>query len=310
MNELKNINYIMIQQYRCDFIKNYISSLDVSYDTKQTYKKSVTYFMNWLILNHIENPTREDILSYKAFLFKNYKASTVSSYITGVKSFFSYLESEKIYPNITSGIKGAKSQQGFRKDSLSINQTLRVLNSVDKSTIEGLRDFALVNLLIRTGLRTIEVFRSNVEDIRQEAGEALLYIQGKGRNDKDNFVILTENTLIPLQEYFKVRCNVKQSDPLFVSHGHRNNNKRLTIRSLRRIVKKVFLNAGINDSRITTHSLRHTAVTLSLLGGATIQEAQQLARHKNINTTLIYAHNIERISKAPERKIDSLLSLS
>ena len=63
----------------------------------------------------------------------------------------------------------------------------------------------------------------------------------------------------------------------------------------------------IDDARLTAYSLRHTAITLSLIGGATAQEARVMARHADINTTLIYAHNINRIKQAPEKKIDELL---
>ena len=62
------------------------------------------------------------------------------------------------------------------------------------------------------------------------------------------------------------------------------------------------------NGRLTAHSLRHTASTLSLQGGATIQEAQALGRHASIDTTMLYAHNIERIAQAPERKIAELLA--
>ena len=67
------------------------------------------------------------------------------------------------------------------------------------------------------------------------------------------------------------------------------------------------MSSCLDSSRLTAHSLRHTAVTLALMGGATIQEARLLARHSSINTTLIYAHNINRVAQAPERKIDALL---
>lgn len=53
-------------------------------------------------------------------------------------------------------------------------------------------------------------------------------------------------------------------------------------------------NAGYDSDRLTAHSLRHTAITLSLKNGESLQEVQQFARHTNINTTLIYAHNLER----------------
>jgi integrase/recombinase XerC/integrase/recombinase XerD len=90
--------------------------------------------------------------------------------------------------------------------------------------------------------------------------------------------------------------------------SHRNGGARLTTRTLRRIIKGRLQAIGIDSDRLTAHSLRHTAIILSLKAGATIQEAQALARHANINTTLIYAHNIDRIKQAPERKIDALIS--
>jgi len=95
---------------------------------------------------------------------------------------------------------------------------------------------------------------------------------------------------------------------LFPSLSDMNLGQRLTTRSVSRIVKSYLRKIGLNSNRLTAHSLRHTAITLCLQGGATIQEAQALGRHANINTTLIYAHNIDRLTQAPERKIDAVLN--
>ena len=289
-------------------IERYISSLDVKPRSKDAYRKGIKRFLAWLNAHGISNPGRADILKYKADILKDYTACTVSSYLTAVKSFYTYLEGEKITPNIAAGIKGAKHQKGFRKDALTAKQAKEILTAMDTATVEGKRNYALVNLLIRTGLRTVEAERANIEDIRSEVGEALLYIQGKGRDSKDAFVILTESTLKPIREYLSARGKTQETAPLFASHSDRNNGERLTTRSISRIAKEALKAAGYNNSRLTAHSMRHTAVTLSLLGGATIQEAQALARHQNINTTLIYAHNISRIANAPERKVDALLA--
>lgn len=141
-------------------------------------------------------------------------------------------------------------------------------------TIEQLRDYALINLLLRTGLRSIEAERSNIEDIRQEVGQALLYIQGKDRDEKDAFVILTAATLEPLQAYLKARGEKNGAAPLFCSFSNRAKGERLTTRSIRRIIKEAMRASGIDSKRLTAYSLRHTAITFSLLGVATIQEAQ------------------------------------
>ena len=221
---------------------------------------------------------------------------------------FQWTESEHLYANIASQIKGQKKPKGFKKDALSVNQARKLLTIMETDTLSGARDYALVNLLVRTGLRTIETARANVEDIRQQGEQAVLYIQGKGRDSKDDLGILTEETLEPIRAYISMRGQgVKDSSPLFISHSDRNYGERLTTRSISRIVKDKLQASGLDDRRLTAHSLRHTAVTFSLIGGASIQEAQTLARHSDINTTLIYAHNLERIAKAPELKIDALL---
>jgi site-specific recombinase XerD len=289
-------------------LTGYMASTDIKAKSKDTYIKGLRNFIHWLNDNSIASPTRQDILSYKSYLLALYAAATVSTYITAVKSFYSYLESERINTdNVTAGIKGAKSAKGFRKDALTIEQAKNILSAVEQSDIIGVRNFAIINLLTRTALRTIEIERANISDIKQSGGEALLYIQGKGRDEKDDFAVLTEAALIPIMNYLSMRGKADPDAPLFISHSDRNSGNRLTTRSMRRIVKDTLVSAGYNSNRLTAHSLRHTAVTFSLLGGATLQEAQAMARHRNINTTMVYAHNIDRIGKASERKIDNVL---
>lgn len=116
----------------------------------------------------------------------------------------------------------------------------------------------------------------------------------------------------PLRDYLAMRKAAgldpcRPESPLFASLSNKSMGRPLSTRSLRQIVKAALRRAGIDDSRITTHSLRHTAVTLALLGGASIQQAQAMARHTNINTTLIYSHALDRVAQAPEFLIDRML---
>lgn len=170
-----------------------------------------------------------------------------------------------------------------------------------------MRDFAIVNLLIRTGLRTVELARADVGDIRTKGTQSVLYVQGKGRQDKDEFVVLTPAAIRPIYTYLALRESRGKDEPLFTSLSNKSYGKRLTTRSLRRIAKDALRKAGFDDPRLTAHSMRHSAITLALLGGASLQQAQALARHSNINTTLIYSHNIDRVNNAPEFAIEDLL---
>ena len=286
----------------------FLTAIDIKPRSADTYRKALKQFFQFAALKKITAPTRENIIAFKNELALDHAAATVSVYIIAVRQFFNWLVSNNLYRNIATGIKGARSAKGFKKDTLTIDQIKRIIQGVDRSTLDGKRDFAIINLLVRTGLRTIELHRANIEDMRQEAGEALLYIQGKGRDSKDAFVLLTEDALRPLREYITARNEKDTKQPLFISHSHRNAGERLSTRTISRVVKEALRAAGLNDSRLTAHSLRHTAITLSLLGGASVQEAQTMARHADINTTLKYAHNINRIKQAPEKKIDHLLS--
>jgi len=289
-------------------VEAFLAAQDINKGSKNTYRLALKRYMEWMRDNNINEPTREDILSYKGYLeAEGLSSFTLSSYLVAVRKFFEWLEGMKYYPNVAKSIKGSKRARGFRKDPLTVNQIRELLSSIDTTTLHGKRDYALLNLLIRTGLRTIEIVRANLEDMRQESGEAVLWIQGKGRDSKDEFVLLTEDTLKPIRKYLKARGRISDKDPLFASLSDRNRNQRLTTFSISRLVKRRLRGVGLNDGRITAHSLRHTAITLSLLAGATIQEAQTLGRHADINTTLIYAHNINRLSNAPERKIEALL---
>lgn len=310
MNELQVISEAGMQvQEPAEIMAEFLADKVAKPATKETYGRALRLYRTWAESQGRSLGDRATVKAYRAYLEETKSAATLSAYMTAIRSFYTWLEDEKGLPNIARGIKGAGKPGEFKKAALAPEQAKIVLqHSKDAGdSIENKRDFAIINLLIRTGLRTIEIVRANIEDIKQSGGDTLLYIQGKGRDSKDAFVVLTEATLDPIMEYLQERPTAEPTEPLFVSHGNRNKGGRMTTRSLRRIVKADLKGAGYDRENITTHSLRHTAVTLSLLGGASIQEAQAMARHRNINTTLRYAHNLDRIANAPERKIDKLL---
>lgn len=294
-----NINDLVLDEF--------IATLDATPTTKETYLKGVRKFIKWCDDNEVSEVNKINLIAYKDYLKENYKATSISMYITSLKKLYKFLEGKGI-KNLASDIKGAKNSKGFKKDTLTIEQSKDLLKSIDRSTNEGKRNYALIHLLITTGLRTIEIERSNIEDIRTIGSQAVLYIQGKGHDDKDEYVKLTYETLKALNEYLITRNNKDDKQPLFISLSDRSNGERLKTRSIRDIIKKAYKNIGIDSDKITAHSLRHTAITLSLIGGATIQEAQQLARHTNINTTMIYAHNLNRLDNKAEQSIQNLLN--
>ena len=103
------------------------------------------------------------------------------------------------------------------------------------------------------------------------------------------------------------RENIDDTQPLFTSVSNNNRGKRLTTRSVSGTVKTIMQEAGYDSERLTAHSLRHTAVTLSLLAGNDITEVQQFARHSNISTTMIYNHALEKAKNQCSNSISNEL---
>lgn len=286
-------------------IEDFLAAQDVRPISKEVYRKGMERFFSWLASNQIQQPDREAILRFKTFLVElGLSANTVNSYLVATKQFFSFLEGKRIYPDIAKGVKGVKQPKVHLREALTISQVKEMLAIIDASTVRGKRDFSMINLMARTGLRTIEVVRADVEDIRQQGGEALLFVQGKGRDSKDDFVILTDAALKPIRRYLRAREGNGQGSPLFVSLSDRNKGKRLTTKTVREAVKGYLKRVNIDSPKLCAHSLRHFFATQSLKAGAPLLQVKEAMRHASIETTQKYIHNLERIEKGAERFID------
>ena len=292
-----------------DLYERFIAFLDASPKTIETYTRNLRQFFKYLSQNYISDPKREDIISYREYLKQDLKLkpTTVQSYIVVVRSFFQWTSQEGIYPNVADKVKGAKISTQHKKDPLTTNQAKDIISSFDRSTEAGARDYAIFSLMITGGLRDIEVQRASLEDLRILGDDTVLYIQGKGREEKSDYVKIPHPVEKAIREYLKLRTGIKASDPLFSSTSNNNRGGRLTTRSISGIVKKAFKASGYDSDRLTAHSLRHTAGTLNLLNGGSLEDTQQLLRHSNINTTMIYLHHIDRAKNQSEERIAGAL---
>jgi integrase/recombinase XerD len=291
-----------------ELITRCIESLDIKDNSKYSYAHRLKHFIVWLQATHkykhMDLLTRLDILAYKEYMIASGKScDTINGYITAVRIFFDWLEREKIYPDSAKSIKGLRKSKGYRKDCLSSDQVKRVLECVDRSTLLGMRDYALINILVRTGLRINELSMAKIEDMRLIDGMIVLWVQGKGSSSKDEFVLLVDESLGPLQEYLNMRGLPQPNDPLIGHVLKRTGKTQLTTRIISKIVKKRFKAAGLDSQRLTAHSLRHTAISLSIKGGAPLIQVQAMARHADLKTTMIYFHNQSRITQGAERYI-------
>lgn len=300
---LENKQQLAEQGFTAELFDRWTAYLDAAPKTVETYTRNIRPFAYFLKVNGITNPTRDDVISYRDQIKAKYKPSTVQAYTMAVKLFYQWTAQEGIYPNIAEKVKGAKLDTDYKKDYLTSKQVSKLFQSIDRTTLKGKRDYAIIALMITSGLRTIEISRANIEDMRNVADFTALYIQGKGHDEKNTFVKVAEPVEAAIRDYLTARGRAGSSEPLFASDAHRNAGGRMTTRSISRIVKDNLKAAGFDSDRLTAHSMRHTAATLNLLNGGSIEETQQLLRHTNINTTLIYSHALERAKNNSEQRI-------
>lgn len=289
-------------------IATFVASQDVRESSRKLYVRTLSQYFAWVKeTNRVWGElTRNDILEYKDFLLgKGLSNLTISSYLTVVRKFYEWTEANKIYPNIAKAIKTPSRKQAFKKEHLTDDKSKELLNYFCQ---KSLRDFAIVNLLLRTGLRTIEIVRANVSDIETRNGRTILKVWGKGKDGKEDFVILSEKALEPIKKYLSTRKNLTTNAPLFASESNRNKNGRLTTRMISKICKEGMQSIGIDSKAFTAHSLRHTAAVAILNHGGTITDVQNVLRHSSPVTSQIYVESIKeelRLKNAPEFVIDN-----
>lgn len=298
MNSLTVINGGAIAQQQditAELYTRFIEYLDAKPKTVQTYTRALRQFFSFLSLKGITRPQFADIKAYRDELAAEHKPATVQAYIFTVRRFFDWTEQAGLYPNVAGKIKGATIDREPKKDYLTSAQAKAVLGSIERESVQGKRNYAIVALMTAGGLRDIEVSRADIADLRTAGDNTVLYLQGKGREEKAEYVIVPQPVERAIREYLKARGAVADTEPLFTSVSNNSKGGRMTTRSISGIAKNAMQAAGYDSDKLTAHSLRHTAVTLALIGnGGNIQEAQQFARHKNIATTQIYAHNLEK----------------
>lgn len=276
-------------------LEQFLIESQVMPNSRDRYKRSLMAYFKWVHENKIlvARVTLTELLKYKEFLGerrtdkgKPLSQMTVASYLNAIKSFYNWAEGKNyIERNPSRALKSPKLESKFHREPLPAEKCLLLIEYLKAKNI---RDFAIVNLIILTGLRTVEIVRSNCGDIQTKDGERLLFVQGKGRKSKDKWVKLLDATSLPIMEYLSNRDDVKLDSPLFASASLNNYGGRMIAGTISEMVKAALRAIGIDEERYTAHSLRHSAGSWALAAGATLDQVQELLRHANPSTTMLY----------------------
>lgn len=290
-----------LPQHLNDFLDWLDIEKGLSGKSQENYSRFLKKFLDWLKENNL-NDLKPHQLSpvhlweYRVFLSrqalskskKPLKKTTQNYYLIALRSFLNYFANRDIISLPAEKVKLAKVKDEKTVHFLTLEQIEKLFSAPDVSTRSGLRDRTILESLFSTGLRISELVSLNKEQIRIKPLTKDLEVGIIGKGGRPRTVYFSERAVIWLRKYLESRKDNEKS--LFVNYqSGKNSSRRLTSRSIEKIIKKYDLLAGL-PINTTPHTLRHSFATDLLTQGADLRIIQELLGHRNIVTTQIYTH--------------------
>lgn len=234
-----------------------------------------------LEISIIKKVSLSDLYDYMGFISNTRSNSSYSRArkVASLRSFYKYICEKRKYIdyNPTKELESPKINKTLPK-YLDLDESKNLLNNIDGEF--SIRDYAIITLFLNCGLRLSELVNINLDNFKNNS----LNIVGKG--GKERFIPLNESCISAIEDYLKVRP-ANSSKALFIS----KRKKRISKNTVQYLTKKHITNAGLDNTKYSTHKLRHTAATLMYNHGSVdIRSLQEILGHESISTTEIYTH--------------------
>ncbi|MEM1369373.1 MAG: tyrosine-type recombinase/integrase [Cyanobacteria bacterium P01_H01_bin.15] len=299
-----------------EFLHIDVGAGDAAKDTLITYRRQLQFFLQWCDGKQIQPAAvaLRDVKRYRHWLAEQqFKPATIALKLAVVRRFYqAALEQGLVNYNPALGVSPPREKRdpATRITYLERAEVQTLLTTIDDDgSLKASRDRALIGIMALEGPRTVELHRANIADISRQGRNRGIRVEGK-RNIR--IVPLTPQLADALDHYLEQRTGLMDEElspqsPLFIALGNRAGGKRLSRRGMRSIIDH-YLKASnlkaVQGRIISAHSLRHTAGTLALRGGADLRQVQDLLGHADPRTTCIYAHVADRWENNPALKLD------
>mgnify|MGYP001100358796 CR=1 FL=1 len=275
-------------------------------NTRRAYLKDIQQFQQFSGITELEafrDVTRAHVIAFRDYLQRQeLAAATIRRKIAAISALFDHLcNTNAVRYNPCAGVKRpTEGANEGKTPALSSEQAKKILTAPSEDTLKGIRDRALLAILLYHGLRREELCKLKIKDIETRQGIPHLCV--KGKRDRIHYVPIHPAALRLVDTYRAFDCLIEEPDtPLF--RPVRNNTSKILIKHLSpdaiyKIVRFYALKAGILSEilNIGAHAMRATAATNALEHAADITKVQELLGHSNISTTKLY----DRRSSNPE----------
>jgi site-specific recombinase XerD len=294
-----------------DFLRVDVANGDASPDTMRNYRNEVALWVGWCAAQSFDpaTVTPRHIKRYRqALLEAGYKPITIRWKLTIVRRFYEAARNAGLRTdNPAAGVRSPRVRQATEDFKYLCDEELaRLLDAIpDPEQARGpekvrrLRNLLMVSMMALQALRTIEVHRSNVEDLLEKGEQLTLLVRGKTR---DRIAYLRPDMGRRLKEYLALRGKIERDGagtPLFSAVGNARGGRRLSRRHIRVQTDGYLQKAGLKRPGISNHALRHTAGTLGYLHTGDLRAVQDFLGHADSRMTSRYAHVVDMAKKNP-----------
>lgn len=274
-------------------VRNY--TLDLLGNYARGSEKGFVQFLNVKGISSLDEVDKQVLRDYMAWLMEHGVVKpSIARKLSAIRSFYRYLVREKKVS--ANPLEKASTPKLDRRlpSFLTVEETVRLLETPDLSTPQGLRNRALLELLYASGMRVSELESLNLEQLNMETNEIRVW----GKGSKERVVLIGQPATNALDSYLKqgrpALLGKKRMDAVFLNQF----GGRLPARRIQKIIDSCARKASI-EKKVHPHVLRHTFATHLLDGGADLRVVQELLGHAQLATTQVYTH----VSQNQARKI-------
>lgn len=276
-----------------DYLRHLVVERGLSDNTVQAYRRDLLRYQEYLGsrgIGSLAEVTRVDVEEFRRHLDHiGLAPASVTRCVVAVRNLHRFaVGSGQLQADVTAGMSPGTRSRRLPK-ALSMDQVESLLAAPDTSTVEGLRDAALMELLYGTGARVSEVCALDVDDIRPVLDDPDLGLRLIGKGDKER--------IVPLGSYAAkaVDAWLIRGRPAWAEIGNgehalllNTRGRRLSRQSAWAVIRRAGEAAGLDVEHLSPHSLRHSYATHLLDGGADVRVVQELLGHSSVTTTQIY----------------------